>query len=248
MTNFIWEKFDNPKLIELKSLCHLEEIILNSDDEFEQQIALNNWVFNKLPSGGEYKDYSDLSSFEILKDLEKGMHFRCTQQTQLLIQCSTALGWYVRKLGVDSDHEATEPDMHHGVCDIWSSKFKKWFVLDPMNNLYYVKDEIPLNSLEIRSEYIKNFALEVKGIRQNSNNTIYNKYSKGFDTPSNYFWFYISQRNNFFEKPGLFNTYTYLWVDEYNKNKKWHKNGKLHDMYNGRFIEVNDENKIFPKL
>lgn len=248
MKDFIWEKFDNPKLLELKNTCKLDEIISNYSDEFSQQLALNKFVHDKLPLGGAYKDYSLVSSFEILADLEKGEKFRCTQFTQLLLQTATSLGWYIRKLSVDVDHEKEDQDMHHGVCDIWSNKFNKWYVLDPMHNLHYEKNEVPLNSFEIRNEYLENNAVNVAGSILGSDAIKYNKNSSGINTPSNYFWFCISQRNNFFEEPGIFNTNTYLWIDEYNKHKKWYKNGQLHDMYNGRFIEIVNKEKIFPKI
>jgi hypothetical protein len=247
MNDFIWEKFNNPKLLELKKLCKLDTIILDSDDEFKQQLSLKNWVFNQLPLGNPSRDYSSLSSFEILEDRKKGHSFYCTQYSQLFIQTSIALNWYSRKLSIDTDHSKNEKSMHHGICDIWSSKYKKWYVVDPMNNLHYEKDGIPLNSLEIRQNYINNFAENIFGIVSNKQ-VKYNKDSKGFKTPSNYFWFFVSQRNNFFEKPGIFDTKAYLWVDEYNKDKIWYKDNQQHPMYKDRFEITDNQNLVFPEI
>lgn len=124
-----------------------------------------------------------------------------------------------------------------------------------MYNLHFEKKGIPLNALEIRDEYLKNGGEYIKGIVRNNKKTIsYNEKSKGFDTPSNYFWFFVSLRNNFFEQPGLYDTKALLWIDNYNKNKIWYmsggKKGKSykHPMYESQFIMTNDINLCFPKM
>lgn len=251
MDSYIWEKFDHPKLLELKEKYKLDEIVSSGKTEFEKQILLMEWVAKALP-GGTPKDYSGLSAFEILEDAKHGFKFWCTEYAFTFLQCATALGWYSRKLGIDYDHAQEQKDRHHGIADIWSNDFNKWYAVDVQHNLHYEKDGAPLNALEIRLEYLKNKAAEVKGIQGCERSIItYNPESEGFNTPSNYFWFFISQRNNFFEEPGLFNTKTYLWVDRYNKNEAWYKFQEIksmpHQMYNGQFIQTDDFGICFPE-
>lgn len=251
-SKYIWEKFDHPKLLELRETYKLDEVIVAGKTEFEKQLLLRNWVHKTLPTGTP-KDYSNLSALEILEDAKQGYTFWCTEYAFTFLQCATALGWYARKLGIDYDHTQDEQDRHHGVTDIWSNDFNKWYVADVQHNLHYEAYGLPLNALEIREEYLKNKARDVKGVIGNDDSTaIYTEQSEGFNTPSNYFWFFISQRNNFFEQPGLFNTKTYLWLDDYNKNKIWykHQNGSSvpHPMYNGQFVPISEFKDCFPQM
>lgn len=172
------------------------------------------------------------------------------------MQCSLSLGWYSRKLSVDVDHDIEEKDMHHGVADIWSNQFKKWYIIDPMNNLHYEKDGLPLSALEIRSEYLKkaNNCGNIKSVIGNRKEYLSNDCSqKTTYSPSNYFWVAVSLRNNFMEKPGIFETNMLLWVDKYNKDKIWYKGGNAkeksheHPMYNGQFIKTNDQKLFSPQ-
>jgi len=252
MDQFTWENFKHPKLLELKNKYGLENLVAQGKDEFKKQLLLKEWVAGTL-SNGTPKDYSHLSAFEILEDAKQGLKFWCTEYSFTFLQCATALGWYARKLGIDFDHTQDQKDRHHGIVDIWSNKFNKWYAVDVQHNLHYEKGDVPLNVFEIRSEYLKNKAKDVKGIIGNYTSSVtYDLDSTGFDTPSNYFWSFISERNNFFERPGLFDTQAYLWVDDYNKDKTWYKfqNGQFapHPMYGNQFIKTSDYNTCFPSL
>ncbi len=248
-----WEKFDNPKLSLLKKEYNLEKVVKKGKDEFEKQLLLKSWIYKTLPRGNPKRDYSELSAFEILNDGKKGKEMYCTQFAFTFMQCAASLGWYSRKLAVDFNHNLKDEGRHHGITDIWSDKFKKWYVVDSLHNLHFEKDNIPLNSLEIRIEYLKDKAKDVEGIIGNYQKIItYNSNQEGFDTPSNYFWFFISLRNNFFENPGIYNTKALLWVDNYNKDKIWYmfKEDKSikHPMYKSQFIETNNKAFCFPVM
>lgn len=255
MNQFIWESFNHPQLSKLRTKYNLDEVISQGKNEFENQLLLKDWIHKTLPFGFPKEDYSSKSAFEILEDAALGKPMHCTQYAFALLQCSTALGWYARKLSIDSDHEEEEEEMHHGIIDIWSKQLQKWYVIDGMNNLHYEKDGIPLNSLEIRFEYLKNEGKDLKGIIGNNKEELeYSSDSKGFNTPSNYFWFFIALRNNFFEKPGLYDTKALLWIDESNENKIWYKGGGKkgesykHPMYESQFIKTSNINEAFPQM
>jgi len=178
----------------------------------------------------------------------------CTQFAFAYLQCAQALGMQARKLSVDWDHDKNTEDRHHGVVDVWSPELQKWYVLDPMNNLMFYHKGKPMSSVEIREQWLKDKAQWMEGQLVGSWKTIfYPEDATGFDTPSNYFWIYTSLRNNFMTEPGLFKTKGLLWVDEYNKDKRWYRgNGKEalaeHNGYKGQFIEVSDLDTLYPKL
>lgn len=253
MENYIWEKFNNQNLEKLRSIYDLKKLVSSGEDEFEQQLILKDWIANTLPNGKPCEDYSDKSAIEILEDAGQGKEFWCTQFAVAFVQCATALGWYSRKLAVDFDHDKAQESRQHGIADIWSNQFQKWYVIDPQNNIHFEKNNTPLNALEIRQEYLNDGGIDLKGVKGiRSNSYSFKPDDSGFATPSNYYWFFISERNNFFEKPGFYNSKAYLWVDDYNKDKTWYKmeDGKSipHPMYDWAFIKTSDENFCFPKM
>jgi hypothetical protein len=253
MIKYLWEDSKNKNPAELREKYNLEQIVESGKDEFEKQLLLKSWVNQILPLGyNPKKQYKN--SLEILEDSEKGQ-FYCSHYSLVYIQCATALGWYSRKLGIDYYHEFGEEEKHHGIADIWSNQFKKWFVVDAMHNLHFEKDKVPLNACEIRQEYLKNRAKDVAGIIGNYQRKLY--YSKGtfgFDQPSNYFWFFILLRNNFFEDPDMYNGKSLLLEDKYNQDKIWYKGGGTkgescpHPQYKNQFIKTNDPSLCFPEM
>lgn len=251
--NYEWERFSNPKLAEIKKHFTLEEIVAKGKDEFEKQLLLKEWVYKAINCGNPTKDYSYKSATEILKDAKNNNKFYCTQFAFVFLQCSLSLGWYSRKLSVDIDHGFGQKSLHHGVADIWSSQFKKWYVVDAMNNLHFEKNETPLNALEIRMEYLTNCG-GIKSVIGNKKYLPSDCSSKKPYNPSNYFWIAVSLRNNFAEKPGIFDTKMLLWVDKYNKDKVWSKGGSKkeksyeHPMYKGQFIKTSNEKIFFPDM
>ena len=251
VADYIWEKFDHPKLHELRTEFSLNQVISSGKTEMEKQILLRHWVSGVLPSGRP-KDYSRLSALDILRDAKTGNTFWCTEYAFTFLQCATALGWYARKLAIDWNHEREQRDRHHGIADIWSNQFEKWYAVDAQHDLHYEKDGMPLNTLEIRMEYLGNKAQNVKGVYGDGTVVSYGYDNQGFNTPSNYFWFFISQRNNFLEAPGLFDTKAYLWRDGYNKDKTWYRNeGNVsmeHPMYKAQFVFTQDQKLCFPDM
>lgn len=248
-----WETFSLHRVRELREKYNLLEVVASGKDEYQKQLLLKNWVHKTLPLGYNVnRDYKN--AFEILEEVKDGQ-FYCSHYALTFIQSGTALGWYTRKLGVDYDHKQGEEERHHGVADIWSNQFKKWYVVDSMHNLHFEKDNIPLNAFEIRREYLKNKAKDVVGnIGVNEIQLSFGKDTIGFDQPSNYFWFFILLRNNFFEDPNMYSGKSLLWSDKNNANKVWYMGGGCkgvsvpHPQYKEQFIKTNDLDLCFPNM
>jgi hypothetical protein len=94
-------------------------------------------------------------ALEILRDIDNGQPFFCTQYAQLLVSAAASLGWVDRPLalrrhqGVAAHGGSTE----HTTTEIWSNQHRKWVMLDPTSNMYLEKDGVPLNAFEIRQEW-----------------------------------------------------------------------------------------------
>lgn len=185
MIKYAWEKFDRQELAVLRQDFGLEEVIASGRTEYEKQLLLKDWIYRVLPHGNNpRKNYKN--AVEILRDKE-AVQFYCSHFALTYLQCATALGWCCRKLGVDFDHERGVEERHHGVVDIWSNQFNKWFVVDAQHNLHYEKEGIPLNALEIRGDWLRDKAASVTGVIGNHFKAVsFNENSFGFNTPSNY--------------------------------------------------------------
>jgi hypothetical protein len=247
---FHWDSQERPELSLIRQKYELDKIIEDGKTDFEKIMLLKNWVFKKLKQGNNpRREYH--SSLEILDDSENDGEFYCSHFAQVFIECSTALGFKARKVGVDSNHELGEEEMHHGIADIWDPVHGKWMVVDAMHNLHFEKDSVPLSVLEVRNEYIRNGGKGIEGVIGNNERRIqYSGTETGLNTPSNYFWFFVYTDNG----TDMWKSPTLLYIDENNKNKTWYRGGKNkgdylpHPMYQGQFVTVTNPKIIFPVL
>ena len=179
--------------------------------------------------------------------------FNCSWYVLLFIQCAQALDWYVRKLGIDTNHGFGEEEMRHTVVDIWSPEHRNWYVIDPMFNAHFEKDNEPLNTFEIRKSYLQKEKIE-KIFGNHEEESLSEKIKDRYDTPANYFWFFVLLRNNFIENPNIYDSKALLWVDEHNRDKTWYVGGKnkgefkKHPMYGGAFKKTDDYKTFFPDM
>ncbi len=151
---FTFDRFDNPKLRELRERYRLEEVVAAGKDEFDRQVHLMDWTHRQFKKFGQPSTKA-AGALEILQAIEEGHTFFCSQYAQVLVSCAASLGWIDRPLalrrhqGVNKSGGSTE----HSVTEIWSNQHRKWVMLDPTSNMYLEKDGVPLNAWEIRQEW-----------------------------------------------------------------------------------------------
>ena len=151
---FKFDSFDNPKLKELRERYYLDAVTAPGKDEFEKQVLLMDWAHQQFKKFGQPSTNSK-GALEILKGIDEGHRFFCSQYAQLLVSAAASLGWVDRPLalrrhqGVAKVGGSTE----HSVTEIWSNQHRKWVMLDPTSNMYLERDGVPLNAYEIRQEW-----------------------------------------------------------------------------------------------
>jgi hypothetical protein len=115
---------------------------------------LMDWTHQQFKKFGQ-PSVNARGGLEILKGIEGGHTFFCSQYAQLLVSAAASLGWIDRPLalrrhqGVAKVGGSTE----HSVTEIWSNQHRKWVMLDPTSNLYVTTNGVPLNAYEIRQEW-----------------------------------------------------------------------------------------------
>ena len=153
---FKFESAENPKLKELRERYRLAEIVSAAPSEFAQQVHLMDWVHNRFRKFGQPTKRAQ-GALEILKGIDAGETFFCTQYAQLMASAAASLGWTDRVLALrrhnDFGHKGST---EHSTTEIWSNQHRKWIMLDPTSNMYLERDRVPLNAHEIRREWFYN--------------------------------------------------------------------------------------------
>lgn len=151
---FRYDSYENPKLNELRTRYKLDAVIAPGKDEFARQVLLMAWTHEQFKKFGQPSTKAQ-GALEILKGIDEGHSFFCSQYAQLLVSAAASLGWVDRPLalrrhqGVAKVGGSTE----HSVTEIWSNQHRKWVMLDPTSNMYLEKEGLPLNAYEIRQEW-----------------------------------------------------------------------------------------------
>jgi hypothetical protein len=153
---FKFDAFTNPKLKRLRERYKLDEVVAPGKDEFDRQIHLMEWTHRQFKKFGRPSTEAK-GALEVLKGIEDGHSFFCTQYAQVLVSAAASVGWVDRPLalrrhrGVNKVGGSTE----HTTTEIWSNQYRKWIMLDPTSNLYVEMNGIPLNAWEIRKNWFE---------------------------------------------------------------------------------------------
>lgn len=151
---FKFDSYDNPKLEQLRTRYQLEQVVAPGKDEFERQMLLMDWTHRQFKKFGQ-PSTTVRGALDILKAIDDGQTFFCSQYAQVLVSAAASLGWVDRPLalrrhqGVAKVGGSTE----HSVTEIWSNQHRKWVMFDPTSNMYLEKEGLPLNAYEIRQEW-----------------------------------------------------------------------------------------------
>ena len=151
---FQFDSHENPKLHELRSRYKLDNVVTFGRNEFDRQVILMDWTHHQFQKFGR-PSTNARGALAILKAIEEGNTFFCSQYTEVFVSSAASLGWVARPLalrrhqGVAKVGGSTE----HSVTEIWSNFHRKWVMLDPTSNMYVEKNGVPLNAYEIRQEW-----------------------------------------------------------------------------------------------
>jgi hypothetical protein len=128
-------------------LYNLNKLIEDEKKEFKKFVKLLHWTHTRwfshydFPLPGvnhdkisQYKKKS-FSAYDILKFDAPLQAIECAASSFLFIQVAASLGYSARLIFV-ADHVSTE---------IWSNEYGKWVFMDPYYDVYFTKDDIPLN-------------------------------------------------------------------------------------------------------
>lgn len=146
-------KFDCAEYKTLKEKYKLTEIAGNGSD-FEKAKNLLHYFAPKLTHSSWYDNQISCNALDLLEysfdNPEQGIN--CLNKSKILEECCLALGMYARRVHI-MPYSPYDFD-HHVVTEIYDRELKKWIMLDPTTDGFYVdENKMPLSLLEMRDKF-----------------------------------------------------------------------------------------------
>ena len=145
--------FDCPEYSELKEKYGLEKIAGRGSD-FVRAKRLLHYLAPRLTHSSWYDNHVTCNALALLEyslnNQEQGIN--CLNKSKILQECCLALGIYARRMYI-MPYSPYDFD-NHVVSEIYDRKLKKWIMLDPTTDGYFVDaDKTPLSLLEMREKF-----------------------------------------------------------------------------------------------
>jgi hypothetical protein len=253
-----FEDLSSPKFKALRDKYQLDTVFHGEADEFKRMLLLRDWIRKVVQISDFEESYpGDEFAEGILDAALAGHGFHCGHYMVVQNAVMNSYGYVTRCLGAGPGVKGG-PDGHHGINEIWSNQFQKWFLSDAKYNHHFEKNGIPLSALEIRDEYLKNKAADIVMVKGplrtpiesdgeiNAKGEVIEKSKERY--AQTYTWIeWESVNNRFTEWPDNSDTLARLnmYADDYFKNNTWIWDGKPHWAYNTEnMILIRDRNAI----
>lgn len=227
----------------------LDSVLGGETDEFRRILILRNWISRSIRISdfeGQYpgEGYAD----KILDLALRGQGYHCEHYMTVQNAIMNSFGYVTRCLGVGQGVPGG-PDGHHGTNEIWSNTYQKWVMSDAKYDHHFEKNGVPLSALEIREEYLKNRAADirmVRGVDRKVTESIrmLNKKGEEYDRSKDsfaqsYTWLSWERSNNRFSQwPSCKNEVSHgnYFLDSYSRNNTWIRDGRRHWAYDTPYM------------
>ncbi len=156
------ERYDHPRLRELREACDLDKVIAGAEDEWDLIQQLMRWAYLlPLPNcricPWDVLDWVEIKRDEngeiILNEYERRRRDKmCLYSNVLLTEMLIACGIAARHVNINS-----ETISGHEVCEAWSNTHRKWVHLDATRDFYWADKATgePLSTLEVHNELVR---------------------------------------------------------------------------------------------
>jgi transglutaminase superfamily protein len=164
---FGYQSVSDSRICRLKDKYGIDRLFPTGSD-FIGIIALMNWVNSQWHHGTTGATEFDPGKFEadrILSHAKHGDQFWCHVAAMTFIQLASSVGIQARLISLSQD--GYNPD--HAVAEVWSNEKQKWFMVDTDFNIWYTRNGVPLNVLEIHNLMMSNETNQIqiqKGINR----------------------------------------------------------------------------------
>lgn len=142
-----------PQFAVLREKYGLEHIAGKGSD-FQRAKRLLHYLAPRLKHSSWYDNHVPCNALDLLEySLDQPEHgINCLNKSKILAECCLAVGIYARRVSI-MPYSPYDFD-NHVVAEIYDRKLKKWIMLDPTTDGYFVDDQKqPLSLLEMRSKF-----------------------------------------------------------------------------------------------
>jgi hypothetical protein len=149
---FKFDCFGEESLKTLRKQEKLDEVTAPGKTEFEKQALLLDWAHKRIKHFGAPPANAPEDALGILKGADANRTFNCGYYAEVLREALLSMGYVSRQIGLKgarSDGNGSE----HSVVEVWSNQYRKWVVMDPTLDMYFLKGRTPLNAFELRQEW-----------------------------------------------------------------------------------------------
>ena len=140
---------------ELRAAYDLERIA-KKGTSFERAKRLLHYFAPRLAHSSFYDNHVECNAMQLLaysfRNQEHGIN--CLNKAKILVESCLALGIYARRVFL---YPFSPYDFDsHVVCEIYDEKLRKWIMLDPTTDGYFVEETgTPLSMYEIRTNFVR---------------------------------------------------------------------------------------------
>jgi len=163
----------------------------------------------------------------------EGQGYHCGHFMSIQNAVLNAYGYITRTLGAGPGVKGG-PDGHHGIDEVWLNDYNKWFLSDAKYDHHFEKNGIPLSSLEIRDEYLRNKAVDiikVKGPDRIPIDADPETGTKKERSAQTYTWIEFHRYNDLFTKWPNEKYQLIMYEDDFFDNNTWIWGDKPHWAY-----------------
>ncbi len=153
---FGYQPWEEPKLGELRERFGLDEVVASGETEFDRMILLRNRgrsQWRRSDWQPRLRNFDSVAFFdrdhrntEGLENDKSVNYTPCSFFPPQFVQLMLSMGYIARYVSIS--HESIE---FHGMTEVWSNQHRKWVSMDADLNLYYARDGVPLNLLEVHN-------------------------------------------------------------------------------------------------
>ena len=158
---FRYEPFTDPRLKELRTRYHLDEVVGSAKTDLEVISKLAAWSSRNWPWQQWHLDqfYPSWDALDILRKLPDGKPVGgfCQQYDVVFLQACESFGFVGRDISIDSGNLGRPTVVGHEPMEIWSNQFHKWIWIDG-TAAYYPEDpaaHTPLSLYEVRQRQLR---------------------------------------------------------------------------------------------
>ena len=235
--NTVFESFEDlstSKTDHLISKYQIDTIFHDETDEFKRILLLRHWIKSVIPIEDYAAPYPGEGNVERILDYAlEGQGYDCGYFMRVQNAIMSAYGYVTRTLGSGPGVKGVR-DGHHGINEIWINKYNKWFLSDAKYDTHFEKEGVPLSALEVRNEFIKNEAADIKSVKGPDRLPFDYDDEIGMthtEFAELYTWVSWDAYNDRFTSWPDYTELLLMYEDDYYRNNTWYRNSRPHWAY-----------------